>query len=185
MTNRHVIVAMALGLTACGGAEQAANERQAQRAQTPPPPPAFTLEVPPGAAGPYPANYKALVAGAIRSTFFDPYSVRDAVISKPVEAKANQTGWMVCVAANAKNAYGAYTGRQVTVYVISYGAIVAVFPSRPPATIAAPGTAAIAAQLDSLKAQSAEIDHRLAVNLCSQAIERRLTTAEPLPMTSR
>ena len=43
----------------------------------------------------------------------DPYSARDAEISNVVTASTTfGPRPMVCVRANAKNAYGAYTGRQ-------------------------------------------------------------------------
>lgn len=60
---------------------------------------------------------KAEIAGileGIRNTLHDPYSIRDAEISGVMTATDafKLTSLMVCVRANAKNAYGAYTGRQ-------------------------------------------------------------------------
>lgn len=54
----------------------------------------------------------AIVSGA-RDFLFDPYSVRDAEISRVVTASTSfGPASIVCVRANAKNRYGAYTGRQ-------------------------------------------------------------------------
>lgn len=60
---------------------------------------------------------KVEIAGildGIRNTLHDPYSIRDAEISGVMTATDafKFTSLMVCVRANAKNAYGAYTGRQ-------------------------------------------------------------------------
>ncbi len=59
-----------------------------------------------------PANYKAAVAEHIRSVLKDPYSVRDAGISKPFIVPDFVLGRVpvVCVRMNAKNSFGAYTG---------------------------------------------------------------------------
>ena len=59
----------------------------------------------------------------LRSTLFDPYSVRDSEIATP-KLKGSfvltdpSEGWTVCVRANAKNRMGAYTGRRETVLLI-------------------------------------------------------------------
>jgi hypothetical protein len=60
---------------------------------------------------------KAEIAGileGIRNTLHDPYSIRDAEISGVMTHKDAFGGVsiMVCVRANAKNRYGAYTGKQ-------------------------------------------------------------------------
>lgn len=80
----------------------------------------------PSATGSTPAalasNYRQIVAGHVRETFFDPYSIRDAEIGAPKMAAGpslNRDGgfytpWVVCVRANAKNRMGAYTGKHVT-----------------------------------------------------------------------
>ena len=73
-------------------------------------------------AGPPPVNYKQAVADTVRSTFFDPYTIRDASISQPLYASAvfdgqtpiPRSGWIVCLRANAKNKMGGYIGQQVT-----------------------------------------------------------------------
>lgn len=60
---------------------------------------------------------KAEIAGVLegmRNFLHDPYSVRDVEISGVMTATDafRNTTFMVCVRGNAKNAYGAYTGRQ-------------------------------------------------------------------------
>jgi len=67
----------------------------------------------------------------VKSTFFDPYSIRDAEIAPPKRAlgpSLNEDGfttpWVVCVKANAKNRMGAYTGRKVTALAVSGGKVV-------------------------------------------------------------
>jgi hypothetical protein len=60
---------------------------------------------------PIPKNYKVLVAGLYRRLLKDPYSVRDAEISAPMNiADENRPGWTICVRANTKNGFGGYTG---------------------------------------------------------------------------
>lgn len=69
-------------------------------------------------AGPYPIGYKIIARDYLRKTLMDPYSVRDAQISKPKMGKllvegtlgAHEAGWLVCFRSNAKNSMGAYTG---------------------------------------------------------------------------
>lgn len=85
-------------------------------------------------SGPYPDNYRQLVAAHVRQNFFDPYSIRDASVSEPVKGAMNvvgkpawtpaQQGWLVCLRVNAKNRMGGYTGLSTTGYLISNGAIV-------------------------------------------------------------
>jgi len=67
--------------------------------------------------GPYPANYREIAVRYLRQTLLDPYTVRDAQISKPKMGKlftdtmgVSEAGWLVCFRANAKNRMGAYTG---------------------------------------------------------------------------
>lgn len=70
-------------------------------------------------AGPFPANYKVATADYIKSTFKDPYSLRDVMISKPIPYKIlNHTGYVVCFQANAKNSFGGYTGIDYTEIMI-------------------------------------------------------------------
>lgn len=79
----------------------------------------------PSKAGPNPVAYRTIVAKYIRSTFFDPYSIRDASISEPITGRMyNQQGWLVCILANAKNRMGAYVGRKATAVLIFDGRVV-------------------------------------------------------------
>lgn len=79
-----------------------------------------------GDAGPLPTNYRQIVRDYVRQTFKDPYSIRDAEIAQPITngpVLVPPLGpmtmvWVVCVRANAKNAFGAYTGLQQTAVVI-------------------------------------------------------------------
>ena len=70
--------------------------------------------------GPYPAEYRDLVKGHIDRTFFDPYTMRNVSISYPSQGHLFfRQGWLVCVEANAKNRFGAYTGLKRQVYLIN------------------------------------------------------------------
>src|SRR6218665_3158245 len=67
---------------------------------------------------------KAEIAGvlqAMRDYLYDPYSVRDVTIST-VMTKYRRDGsyfHLICVDGNAKNAYGAYTGKQTTMVLLT------------------------------------------------------------------
>ena len=84
------IVAMAMGLTLTGC--QTAGERFAQQR------PATSAE-------------KAAIVEGARNVMRDPYSIRDAEISNYVPDVTGKAG-NICVVANAKNAFGGYTGRK-------------------------------------------------------------------------
>jgi len=69
--------------------------------------------------GPYPDDYKNIVKNHIKSTFYDPYSLRDAELTPPVNARVGwDTGWAVCLRTNGKNRMGGYTGMQTSVILI-------------------------------------------------------------------
>jgi hypothetical protein len=77
-------------------------------------------------AGPPPANYRQVAAAYVKTSFKDPYTIRDAEIAAPkpgrgpsLNADGFKTPWVICVRANAKNAMGAYTGRKVTALAVS------------------------------------------------------------------
>ncbi|WP_025036107.1 hypothetical protein [Bradyrhizobium sp. DOA9] len=77
-------------------------------------------------AGAPPANYRQLAADYVKSSFKDPYSIRDAEIAPPkpgtgpsLNSDGFTTPWVVCLRANAKNSMGAYTGRKVTALALS------------------------------------------------------------------
>jgi hypothetical protein len=81
---------------------------------------------PEASAAALPANWRQLVADRIRTTFFDPWSIRDAGIAEPVPGTSIYGHIMtVCVRANAKNRLGAYTGLEFTGFVFRDGQIAA------------------------------------------------------------
>lgn len=65
-----------------------------------------------------PSEYRAAVREFVRTTFFDPYSLRDVAISQPIPIRHGLTGqdtvWYVCLRANGKNRMGAYVGLRET-----------------------------------------------------------------------
>jgi hypothetical protein len=70
-----------------------------------------------------PANYRSLALSYARQSYVDPYSIRDASISQPLQVGYGLTGqqmvWVVCIRANARNRMGGYTGIQETVVAFS------------------------------------------------------------------
>lgn len=78
---------------------------------------------------PSPETIKQAVRAHVRSTFFDPYSVRDAQLSQATWQGALQLGsgegWTVCLRVNAKNRMGGYNGIKDTAMTIRGGKVVA------------------------------------------------------------
>lgn len=70
-----------------------------------------------------PENYRQLALAYARQNFVDPFSVRDASISQPMQVGYGLTGsqmvWVTCIRANAKNRMGGYAGLQETVVAFS------------------------------------------------------------------
>lgn len=67
----------------------------------------------PSDPGPKPVGYKEKILDAVRLTYFDPYSIRDASITQPFivpDYNIFRGHWGVCFRANAKNRMGGYTG---------------------------------------------------------------------------
>lgn len=72
-----------------------------------------------------PNNYRAAIVTQIKQDFFDPYSIRDASISRPLYASMIFDGvtpiprraWIVCLRANAKNRMGGYTGIKNSAFI--------------------------------------------------------------------
>jgi hypothetical protein len=64
---------------------------------------------------------RASILAHIKSSFFDPYSIRDAEISHaaPSMMLNGEMTLNICIAANAKNRYGAYAGKQTTLYYLT------------------------------------------------------------------
>jgi hypothetical protein len=84
--------------------------------------------------GPYPSNYKEIVQGWIKQRFRDPYSIRDLklgvpekywVQDPPLLGGKTHYGYMVAVALNGKNAFGAYVGIQAYRLLIRDGRLIA------------------------------------------------------------
>ena len=79
--------------------------------------------------GPYPTEYRAIVRDYLRKALFDPYTVRDAQISKPKQGDlyiegtlgVHKAGWLVCFRSNSKNRIGAYTGQSDMAILIRDG----------------------------------------------------------------
>jgi len=86
-----------------------------------------STETPAASAPPAPVGYREAVIAEVKATFFDPYSIRDATISRPLYAVAIYNGgnvvpisaWIVCVKANAKNRMGGYGGQEFTAMVFA------------------------------------------------------------------
>lgn len=83
---------------------------------------------------PPPANYRQIAIEGVKSSFFDPYSIRDAEIAPPKRAAGpslNEDGfttpWVVCVRANAKNRMGGYIGKRASAFAINGGKVVNVW----------------------------------------------------------
>lgn len=85
-----------------------------------------------GATPPPPADYRQQAKDKILATFKDPYSIRDAAISSPQwdgtplplpNGMFAAGVWAVCVKANAKNSFGAYTGASYTAVVFIDGKV--------------------------------------------------------------
>jgi hypothetical protein len=89
-------------------------------------PPAPRYEIDPARSGPFPDDYKQIVAAYVRDTFLDPHTLQDVAISAPDRGRmADQQGWIVCFVANGKNGQGAYAGRRTTAYLINDGRVIA------------------------------------------------------------
>lgn len=81
--------------------------------------------------GPYPTDYRAITRDYLRKTLFDPYTVRDAQISRPKQGNlyiegtlgVHESGWLVCFRSNSKNRMGAYTGLSDMAMVIRDGRV--------------------------------------------------------------
>lgn len=78
--------------------------------------------------GPYPTDWKSIVASYIRNNFVGPHSVIDSEAAPPFRKTTAffDFGWMVCIRNNAKNQLGGYTGRRITELGIKKGQVVTV-----------------------------------------------------------
>jgi hypothetical protein len=69
---------------------------------------------------PIPKNHRQVAATIYRAMLKDPYSVRDAEISKPLNRSLKGfPGWTVCIRSNSKNGFGAYSGVTTVGLIIS------------------------------------------------------------------
>lgn len=70
-----------------------------------------------------PTNYKDIIIQDIKTSYFDPYSIRSAEITAPFLQNHSILGhfWAVCVRANGKNRMGAYVGIKTEAYVFRHG----------------------------------------------------------------
>jgi hypothetical protein len=86
----------------------------------------------PEAIGPYPSDYKETIKAHVLRTYFDPYSVRSASVSQPIQGHLFfQQGWIACLEANAKNRMGGYIGVQRTAYLLNRGSVVQTMEKAP------------------------------------------------------
>jgi len=77
--------------------------------------------------GPYPENWRTIVRNYIKSSYVDPYSVRDSEAAAPFRNKALFfDSWDICIRNNAKNRMGGYTGLTTSVISVQKGEVVAV-----------------------------------------------------------
>ncbi len=83
-----------------------------------------------------PINWRHQTVEAVKGSFKDPYSIRDASVTAPIYQPAifdgvtplPNAGYVVCVKANAKNSFGAYTGPQIEGYLFQNGRVAFVIP---------------------------------------------------------
>ena len=82
--------------------------------------------------GPEPKNPKEVVQKFINETFKDPYSVRDLTVatpqkywigSSPLFGVEKAFGWLIAFECNAKNSYGAYSGKERFYLFIAKGRV--------------------------------------------------------------
>lgn len=83
-----------------------------------------------GSANAKPAAWRQLAQEHVRRTFKDPYSIRDGEIAEPYLSPGPVlmpggfgVPWIVCVRANAKNAYSAYEGASPVAILIHNGKV--------------------------------------------------------------
>lgn len=140
------------------------------------PEPTYTLQVTPGMAGPYPALYKGMLASWVRGTFLDPYSLRNVHVTKPVEVKASRGtfAWLVCLSANARNRYGAYTGQQAHAVLIRNSAIIDAFPK-------STAPSGLGTGYDRMVDTANSMEGTLVLNLCVEAVQSGRASSEPFP----
>lgn len=76
-------------------------------------------------AMPVTSNIRAQIVSQVRDTWKDPYSIRDAEISRAWQPQGYTGGrYAVCIRANAKNSFGGYTGRQISCFGFENGVMI-------------------------------------------------------------
>lgn len=100
-------VLICIALSACGSLAKSKSENDATR-------------------GPYPTNWKSIVKQYIRSHYIDPTSVMDSEAAAPFKTRDTlvDATWSICIINNAKNKFGGYTGRQLTILEVRNGEVV-------------------------------------------------------------
>ncbi|WP_425088186.1 hypothetical protein [Stappia sp.] len=78
-------------------------------------------------ATPPTGKHKALLVAAAKEKLYDPYSVRDADLSSQLRFPSGVIAY--CGRYNAKNALGAYTGREYVMVTFNNGILSGYFPA--------------------------------------------------------
>lgn len=99
-------VLICIALSACGSLAKSESENDATR-------------------GPYPTNWKSIVKQYIRSHYIDPTSVMDSEAAAPFKTRNTlmDATWSICIRNNAKNKFGGYTGRRLTILEVRNGQV--------------------------------------------------------------
>ena len=79
--------------------------------------------------GPSPSNYKVIIATYLRETLKDPFSAQVEFLNQPTKAWTKwsgelDVGYGVCVAVNARNSFGGYTGFELYYFLINRDRII-------------------------------------------------------------
>lgn len=106
-----LLIFVSIALSACGGIGKSDSSNDEAR-------------------GPYPTNWKSIVANYIQQSYLDPNSVINSEASAPFQTRDTflHASWTVCIRNNAKNQFGGYTGLRTTEINISNGKVIAVRP---------------------------------------------------------
>ncbi len=85
-----------------------------------------TPEVTAAAIGAAPTNYVDQIIADVKTSYFDPYSIRSAERTAPFPTEHVTAGhyWVVCVRANARNRMGGYVGIKTEAYGFRNGVFV-------------------------------------------------------------
>lgn len=83
--------------------------------------------------GDKPDDYQEMIKGYIKATLKDPDSAKFTWLNDPKKGwymwrGKTKYGWVVCVAVNAKNSYGGYTGNKAYYHLLQGNNIIEVVP---------------------------------------------------------